>query len=59
MRQVMLTVSASSPDEAQQKHNADMLASCLSKSIGLHLIYRTYGNLLFIWHSSAKTRMAS
>jgi len=39
----MLTAPASSPDEAQQKHSADMLVFYLSKSIGLYSICRSCG----------------
>ena len=50
----MLTAPASSPDEAQQKHSADMLVFYLSKSIGLYSICRTHGNLPFMRHSAAE-----
>jgi hypothetical protein len=55
----MLTAPPSSPDEAQQKHSADMLVFYLSKSIGLYSICRTHENLRSCGIAPLKTRMAS
>jgi hypothetical protein len=51
---MMLTAPPSSPDEAQQKHSADMLVFYLSKSIGLYSICCSHENLPFMRHSAAE-----